>query len=100
MLVDAALAAELGLDRDDGEAIRGGRAIAAALADELVDDDAPRRRRELAALAFAALLGGACLVVDQHRDAWNVAELPLHRVELVAVMQCRARGHIRPRLAR
>ena len=44
-------------------------AVAAAFADQLVDDDALGRVGERAALAAAALLGGAGLVVDQHRDA-------------------------------
>ena len=44
-------------------------AIAAAFADQFIDDDALIRVRELAALAAAALLGGAGLVVDQHGAA-------------------------------
>src|SRR6185369_10147906 len=39
VLVDPALAAELGLDRLDREAVALHRAVAAALAHELVDDD-------------------------------------------------------------
>ena len=41
-----------------------------------------------AALAAAALLGGAGLVVDQHRAAGDRGKLALHRIELVAVMEC------------
>ena len=48
-------------------------AIAAALADQLVDDDALVGIGKGAALAAAALLGGAGLVVDQHRDAGDLA---------------------------
>ena len=44
-LVDRALAAELGLDRLHGDAVRGLAAIAAALAHRLVDDDAHVRAR-------------------------------------------------------
>ena len=77
-LVDRALAAELGLDRRDRHAVRLDAAIAAALADELVDDDALRRIGKLAALAAAALLGGAGLVVEQHRAAGRLAQLALH----------------------
>ena len=61
-------------------------AVAAAFAHQLVDDHALRGIRELAALAAAALLRRAGLVVDQHRDAGRLAQLALHGVELVAVM--------------
>ena len=82
-LVDLALAAELGLDRLHGDAVRLHGAIAAGLADEIVDDDALVRIRELAALAAAALLGGAGLVVDHHRHAGDLRQLALHGVEFV-----------------
>ena len=45
-----------------------------------------RRIGEGVALAAAALFGGAGLVVDQHRDARELAQLALHGVEFVAVM--------------
>jgi hypothetical protein len=58
-------------------------AVAAALADLLVDEHALRRVGELSSLlAAAALLGGAGLVVDQHRHARHRAQLALHGVEL------------------
>ena len=47
----------------------------------LVDEDAARRVDQLALLAAAALLGGAGLLVDQHRDAGDLAQPALHRVE-------------------
>ena len=68
-LVDLGLAAELGLDRQHAQAGALLAAVAAALADALVDVDALRRVGALAALAQPAALGGARLVVDQHRDA-------------------------------
>ena len=68
-LVDLRLAPELGLDRDHAQAARLLAAVAAALADALVDVDLLRRLLDLAALALAALLRGALLVVDQDRDA-------------------------------
>src|SRR5262249_35823910 len=74
-LVDRALAAELGLERLDREAVRCDAAVAAALADELVDDDAPRRVREFVALAAPALLGRAGLHVDDRGDALLLAQL-------------------------
>ena len=46
-LVDLALAAERGLDRLDRDAVGLDAAIAAALADQLVDEDAPVRDREI-----------------------------------------------------
>ena len=85
-LVDAALAAEGGLDRLDGEAVRGAGAVAAILADAGVDDGAARRLGGEVALALAAALGGAFLVVDQDRDAGRLAELALHRIQFGAVV--------------
>ena len=48
-------------------------AVAAALADALVDQHAPGRLGRPAALALAPQLGGARLVVDQHGDAVDAA---------------------------
>src|SRR2546422_10087425 len=45
-------------------------------------------------LAAAALFRGAGLVVDQRRDAGQLAQLSLHPVELVAVADRHARGPI------
>ena len=47
---------------------------------------------ERAALAPAALLSRAGLVVDQHRNALDLAQFALDRVEVVAVMDGRAGG--------
>src|SRR6185437_12236170 len=91
-LVDGALATELGFDGLHRDAVRFLRAVAATLADELVDEDALRRIGKLAALAAAAFLGGASLVVDDDGEAGRVAELALHRVELVAVADRDAGG--------
>ncbi len=85
-LVDGALAPELGLDRDDGHAVRLHAAVAAAFADGVVDEHPLGRIGKLAALAAAALLGGAGLIVDERGDALDLAELALHGVELVAMM--------------
>src|SRR4051812_24633875 len=63
-LVDGALAAELGLQRLHRDAVRLDAAIAAALADQLVDDDALLWVRECAAFAAAALFGRTGLVID------------------------------------
>src|SRR6266581_1605604 len=84
-LVDGALAAVFGLDRNDGQAVRLHAAVAAAFADALVDEKAARRIGVSAALAPAALLGGAGLVVDQRRDAGLPAQFALDQVEFVAM---------------
>src|SRR5215472_2939059 len=90
-LVDGTFAAELGLDRLHRDAIRFLRAIAAAFADELVDEDALRRIGILTALAAAPLLRGAGLVVDEHGEARRVAQALLHRIEIVAMADLDAR---------
>ena len=97
-LVDRALPAELGLDRRDRHAVRLDAAIAAAFADELVDDHALRRVGKLAALAAPALLRRAGLVVEQHRAARRVAQLALDGVELVAVVDLDAAVEIAGRI--
>src|SRR6185437_15587519 len=84
-LVYGPLAAELGLDRDHRDAVRRNRAIAAAFADEVVDDDAAGRVGKASALAPAALFGGAGLVVDDRADPRGLAQLALHRIEVVAM---------------
>src|SRR3954468_19288488 len=89
-LVDLALAAELGLQRLHRDAVRGLRAIAAAFADQLVDEGALGGVRIEPALAAAALFRGAGLVVDNDRKAFYVAQLALHGVELAEMMDGRA----------
>ena len=96
-LVDPPLAPQLGLDRLHRDAVRLHAAVAAALADQLVDDDPAVRVGELAPLAPAPLLGGTGLVVDQGRDPGHGTELPLDGVELVAVMHPHAGGESGPR---
>src|SRR5262245_59113204 len=90
-LVDDALAAELGLERLDREAVRLHAAVAAALAHHLVDHHTPGRIGELVLLAAAALLGGARLVVDQRRYALNFPEFSLNGIEVIAVPDRHAR---------
>src|SRR6185437_5471024 len=91
-LVDGALSAELGLDRLHRDAVRLVRAVATALADQLVDEDALGRIGILAALPAAALLGGAGLVVDDDGEARRLAQLALNSVELVAMADGDAGG--------
>jgi hypothetical protein len=59
-------------------------AIAAALADQLVDDHALVGIGIGAALAATALFGGAGLVENQGGDAGDGRQLALHRVQLLA----------------
>ncbi len=89
-LLDLALAAPVGLDRDHAQAVAGHAAVAAALADALVDEHAPGRLGQQALLAPAAQLGRAGLVVDQQGHAGHFAQFALHRVELAAVVKARA----------
>src|SRR5690606_20539821 len=70
--------------RQHRDAVALHRAVAAALADVLVDEDAARRIRELALLAPPPLLGRAGLLVDQHGDAFDLAQPALHGVERLA----------------
>ncbi len=85
-LVDGALGAELGLQRDHRDAVRLHAAIAAALAHGRIDEHALVGIGKQAALAAAALLGGAGLVVEQHGDAGHLAQLPLHLLQVAAVV--------------
>ena len=79
-LVDGPLAPKFGFQRDHRNAVRDLAAIAATLADPLVDEDAPGRIVERPALAPAALLGGTCLIVDQRRDALELAQILLNGI--------------------
>jgi hypothetical protein len=85
-LVDLALAAELGFQRLDRQAVALHAAVATAFADQLVDHHALGRLDHGAALAAAALFGGAGLVVNDDGGALDLAELALHRVQRVAVL--------------
>jgi hypothetical protein len=82
----ARLRPELGLHRHDGDAVRLHPAIAAALADIGVDEDALVDIGEGAALAAAAFLGGAGLDVDDGGDAFELLEPFLHRHQVVALV--------------
>src|SRR5690606_27195182 len=86
-LVDHALATELRLDRCDRDAVRLHAAIAAALADELVDEHPLGRIRIEAALAPPPLLGRAGLIIDQDADALDFHQLALDGIELVTMVE-------------
>jgi hypothetical protein len=89
-----ALAAELGLQRLHAQAVALHAAVTAAFAHQLVDHHPLGRVDHLAALAAAALLGGAGLVVDQDAAAGHFAQFTLHLVQLVAVAHRDARRQL------
>ena len=96
-LVDGALAAELGLERQDRDAVRLHAAVAAALADVGVDEDPAVGIGEGAALAAAALLGGAGLDVDDRGNPGDLLHFTLHGVEVGALAHLhlwRERGEV------
>src|SRR5690606_4677935 len=94
-LVDLALAPVLGVLRQHRDAEALLPAVATTLAHQGVDEHAPGRIGHPAALAPAALLGGADLVIDQHAHALDLAQPALHRVELAAVLELGAGGEDR-----
>ena len=89
-LVDGALAAPFGRQRLHRDAVRLDATVATAFADQIVDDDALVRVGEGAALAAAALLGGAGLVINENADARYGRQFALQRVEIVAVVNGQA----------
>ncbi len=91
-LIDAALAPELGLERHDRQAVRLDVAVAATFAYELVDHDPAIRRNNEVAFALAMQLRRTGLIVNQRRDAAHLAQLPLQRIELAAVVHGGVRG--------
>src|SRR5437870_6362291 len=97
-LIDGALATEFGPDGCDRHAIRLDAAVTAAFADKLVDDHALGRIRILAALPSATLFGGAGLIVKQNRAAGRFAQLALHRVEIITMVDLDVRGEITGRI--
>ncbi|CAB4810554.1 unannotated protein [freshwater metagenome] len=70
-LIDVCLAPEFGLYRLHRQAVALLPTVATALAHALVDEHPKRGRRGLVAFAQTSLLGGAQLIVDQHRDTRN-----------------------------
>ncbi len=93
-LVDRAFAAECGFDRDDGDAVGGFRAVAAAFADALVDEGAFGGVDHGAAFAAAAFFGGTGLIVDEDGDARGFAQGALERIERAAVVDGDAGGEV------
>src|SRR5207248_8434275 len=84
-LIDASLAAEFGVHGLHRQAVALHAAVAAPLADRLVDDDPGAADRLCAPLTQAPGLGRALLVVDEHRDALDAGQHLLRLVEPVPV---------------
>src|SRR4030095_6455137 len=97
-LVDRALAAEFRLHGGDRHAVRFHAAVAAAFADELVDEDALRWIGILAALPAPTLFGRARLVVEQDRAAIGITQRSLNGVEIVAMMDRNVRRVVTGRI--
>src|SRR5260370_35825230 len=90
-LVDLPFAAEFSFERLHRNAIRGLRAITAAFADEVVDEDALRRIRIKSPLAASALFGGAGLIVHRNGQALERGRCRLNWVTVPAMMSARTR---------
>src|SRR6516165_1879144 len=79
-------------------------AIAASLANRAIDEHAPVRIWKTTPLAPAPLFGSAGLVVNEHRDPFDLPQLTLHGVQIAAIMDFDPRGEaeagIAPRLIR
>ena len=102
-LIDLALAAELGLQWLDRQAVRFQIAITAALAHQLVDDNAPRRIGKVSflgrvLLAAPPLLRRTGLVIDHDGHTAMLAQLELYAIKIVAVVHGDALG--KPRIPR
>ena len=91
-LIDAPLAAELGFAGHHRQAVGRCAAVAAALANRCIDEGAHRRVRHQPPLAPPATLGGAGLGMDHHRHAWPGPQLPLHVVQIAAIVDAPYRG--------
>src|SRR6516225_8940060 len=89
-LIDCTLAPELRFDRHHRNAIRSFRAVAAALANQVIDKDPLGWIGEATALASAAFFGGTGLVVNDSGDTRDFAQFALNRIEVIAVAHCGA----------
>ena len=96
-MVDHALTTELRFQRRDGHTIGLHAAVAAAFAYGIVDDDALIGIHHLAALATPAFFRRAGLVVNDARQAGNLAKLALHLIVIVAMMYRHARRPLQTR---
>ena len=85
--VDLALASQRRVAGFDTQAVRLDRTIPATYADQRVDHHMAGRVLHRAALAPTTLFRGAGLLVDKDRDTLHLAQFPLHRVKIGAVME-------------
>src|SRR5260370_34427526 len=77
-LVDLALAAEFGVERLDRNAVRGLRAVAAAFAHEIVDEDTLWRVRIQAAPSAAAAFRGGGVVGESTGETPWLTRIPVN----------------------
>src|SRR5882672_479633 len=90
--MDLGLSSKFRFNRMHRQAVALHPAVATALADRLVDEDAHFWIGQAPALPEPPLLGGAPLVVHERGDARNIAQQPLSLVEPVAVPYLDTRG--------
>ena len=90
--MDPGLAPVVGVDGMHRQTVGDLSAVAAPLADALVDDDSLGGSLELATLPASAPLGGALLLVDEHRHPRHLGQLALHLVEALPRAHLHALG--------
>ena len=90
-LVDLPFAAQRRFQRLDGKTARLLTAITAAFTNVRVDVGADLRIFPLATFAQAAAFCGAGLIINQHRYALYLAQIPLHRFQLSSVVHLNTR---------
>src|SRR5690554_4067139 len=95
-LVDGALAAGVGFLGQDRQAVGLDAAVAAALAYVGVNHHPLVGVGHGAALTATTFFGGAGLIVDDYRAAFDLPQFPLNRVQVVAVVEGGAVGKVRP----
>src|SRR5690606_28365360 len=86
-LVDGALATGVGFLGQDRQAVGLDAAVAAALAYVGVNHHPLVGVGHGAAFTATTFFGGAGLIVDDHRAAFDLPQFPLNRVQVVAVAE-------------
>ena len=94
--MDSRLGAEIGVHRQQRDAIRLLHAVAAALTHALVDHDAARRLGQDSAAAPPPLFRSAELVVDHYRDALGSSQFGQHLFQILARAEFSGLGQTGP----